>query len=91
MAATRIYNLGFLLSTGVAGLLYYASSRIWPIQPYPQQYADRSRTWEAMRYTEGFFPEDMSTPTYLLDTTVINGEGGSIDKGVDTDNEKMAV
>ncbi|KAH8660291.1 putative allantoin permease [Xylariales sp. PMI_506] len=70
IAAVHIYNLGFLLSTTVAGLLYYISCRIWSVDIYPPQYADRPKTWEIMRHTEGFFPEDTSIPAYLVESAI---------------------
>ncbi|KAL1845917.1 hypothetical protein VTK73DRAFT_413 [Phialemonium thermophilum] len=73
ITSVHIYNLGFLLSTTVAALLYYLSSKVWPVPIYPPEYADRPTTWEAMRYTEGFFPED-PLPAYLSETAVIQGQ-----------------
>jgi NCS1 family nucleobase:cation symporter-1 len=78
-AAVHIYNLGFLLSTTVAAVLYYTSCKIWPVDLYPPQYADRPRAWESMRKTEGFFPEDSAIPSHLLEaaesTSVDNFKG----------------
>ncbi|OKL62315.1 hypothetical protein UA08_03031 [Talaromyces atroroseus] len=65
IAAVRMYNMGFLLSTIVAGLIYYVSCRIWPVPIYPPELAKDDYSWEAMRYTEGFFPEDEVIPEYL--------------------------
>lgn len=79
IAATRIYNMGFLLSTTVAGLLYYTVCCIWPVQVYPSRYADQPTTFEHMRHTEGFFPEDDHYPAHLIEGgTVVEGEGGSL-------------
>ncbi|KAH7303877.1 putative allantoin permease [Stachybotrys elegans] len=58
VAAVRIYNMGFLLSTTVAGLLYYAACTIWPIQFYPPGHEAKSTAWEVMRHNEGFFEGD---------------------------------
>lgn len=81
MAAVHIYSLGFLLSTTFAGVLFYASHQIWPVEIYPPQYSDRSKTWEAMRHTEGFFPEDTTIPTYVIEGGIFDGETASIEKG----------
>ena len=78
IAAERLYNMGFLLSTTVAGLLYYVSCQIWPVMLYPSQYSDRPKTWEHMSRTEGFFPEDELYPEHLIETAVVNA-GGSED------------
>jgi nucleobase:cation symporter-1, NCS1 family len=66
-AAVRMYNMGFLLSTVVAGLIYYVTCRIWPVPIYPPEMVAQGKdeSWEAMRYTEGFFPEDEVIPEYL--------------------------
>jgi NCS1 family nucleobase:cation symporter-1 len=65
-AAVKIYNMGFLLSTIVAGLVYYIACRLWPVAIYPAELDDgRDKSWEAMGYTEGFFPEDEVVPEYL--------------------------
>jgi NCS1 family nucleobase:cation symporter-1 len=78
-AAVRIYNLGFLLSTSVAALVYYASCKIWPVQLYPTEYtssiAPKDTSWEVMRYTEGFFPEDEVIPEYVRDEMLMMGVG----------------
>jgi hypothetical protein len=41
-----------------------------------------------MRHTEGFFPEDSSTPKFLLETTVLTGENASIDREKGAEKEK---
>lgn len=57
--------MGFLLSTIVAGLVYYIACRIWPVAIYPTEMGARDKSWEAMGYTEGFFAEDEVVPEYL--------------------------
>ncbi|QKX63280.1 uncharacterized protein TRUGW13939_10449 [Talaromyces rugulosus] len=72
-AAVRMYNMGFLLSTVVAGLVYYLGCRIWPVPIYPSNVQPKDESWEAMRYTEGFFAEDEVIPEYLRDK-VLDGQ-----------------
>lgn len=74
-AAVHIYNMGFLLSTTVAGVLYYGSCKVWPVSIYPPAYADRPTTWEVMRHTEGFFPEDPLAPISQEESFVIDSKG----------------
>lgn len=74
LAAVRIYNMGFLLSTVTAGVLYYISCQIWPVRVYPPQRDDQPKTWEFLRHTEGFFPGDRMFPAHLLVTPVVNGK-----------------
>ncbi|KAL2817985.1 permease for cytosine/purines, uracil, thiamine, allantoin-domain-containing protein [Aspergillus cavernicola] len=57
-AAVRIYDLGFLISTSVTAVLYYASCRLWPVMVYPVEHADHETGRENMRYTEGFFGDE---------------------------------
>uniref|UniRef100_A0A093UQF2 Allantoin permease n=1 Tax=Talaromyces marneffei PM1 TaxID=1077442 RepID=A0A093UQF2_TALMA len=65
-AAVKIYNMGFLLSTIVAGLVYYIACRIWPVPIFPAELDGRmDKSWEAIGYTEGFFAEDEVVPEYL--------------------------
>ncbi|KAF9875176.1 allantoin transport [Colletotrichum karsti] len=73
-AAVRIYNMGFLLSSITAGLLYYASCKVWPVQIYPPEWNDQPKTREFMRHTEGFFTGEEMYPVHLLDTSTIVGE-----------------
>lgn len=73
IAAVRLYKLGFLLSTTLSALLYYTSCRIWPVQIYPPELQPKDESWEAMRYSEGFFPEDEVIPDYLR-RSVLEGE-----------------
>ena len=73
IAAVRLYNLGFFLSTTVAALLYYVSCRIWPVPIYPPELQPKDETWEAVRYSEGFFPEDEVIPEYLRER-VLDGQ-----------------
>jgi NCS1 family nucleobase:cation symporter-1 len=65
--------MGFLLSTVVAGLVYYLGCRIWPVPIYPSNVQPKDESWEAMRYTEGFFAEDEVIPEYLRDK-VLDGQ-----------------
>lgn len=60
--------MGFLLSTIVAGLVYYIACRIWPVAIYPAELDvdnNKDKSWEAMGHTEGFFAEDEVVPEYL--------------------------
>lgn len=57
--------MGFLLSTVVAALVYYLGCCIWPVPIYPKEVQPKDESWEAMRYTEGFFPDDEVIPEYL--------------------------
>ncbi|RDW86071.1 uncharacterized protein DSM5745_02713 [Aspergillus mulundensis] len=70
-AAVRIYDLGFLLSTSMAALLYYTACRIWPVQIYPAEHVDADKSWEAMRFTEGFFGDEDVVLAYLVQTTLL--------------------
>jgi NCS1 family nucleobase:cation symporter-1 len=72
-AAVRMYNMGFLLSTVVAALVYYLGCRIWPVEIYPREVQPKDESWETMRYTEGFFPEDEVIPDYLRER-VLHGQ-----------------
>lgn len=87
--------MGFLLSTVVAALVYYLGCRIWPVAIYPSEVQPKDESWEAMRYTEGFFPDDEVIPEYLrekvLDGQLIHVKG---DKEVvlpATRDEKLSI
>jgi NCS1 family nucleobase:cation symporter-1 len=70
IAAVHIYDMGFLLSTIFSALVYYVCCKIWPVQVYPQKVGPQDDSWEAMKYTEGFFPQDEVVPEYLRETLV---------------------
>ncbi|CAK7217000.1 hypothetical protein SCUCBS95973_003003 [Sporothrix curviconia] len=57
-SSKHLYSLALLLSFAVASLLYYLFNRIWPTPIYPMPHADESKTFEAMRATDGYFHED---------------------------------
>lgn len=62
--------MGFLLSTTFPALVYYVCCKIWPVQVYPQEVGPQDDSWEAMKYTEGFFPQDEIVPEYLQETLI---------------------
>lgn len=66
--------MGFLLSTITAGLLYYISCKVWPVQTYPPQREQEPKSWEFMRHTEGFFPGDDFFPTNLAEELTLYGK-----------------
>ncbi|RLL93203.1 hypothetical protein CFD26_100974 [Aspergillus turcosus] len=70
IAAVHIYNMGFLLSTTFSAVVYYVCCRIWPVQIYPREVGPQDESWEAMKYTEGFFPQDEIVPEYLREIMV---------------------
>ncbi|KAK4868277.1 hypothetical protein LT330_006999 [Penicillium expansum] len=93
-AAVKIYNMGFLISTAFAALVYYICCRIWPVQIYPTELRAKDASWEAMRYTEGFFPEDEIVPDYLQETviegiTVKPSKGSLEEETMDMQKEAM--
>lgn len=83
IAAVRIYNMGFLLSTITAGVLYYISCMIWPVKIYPSHCDNTPKSWEFMRHTEGFLPEDEHFPAHLIDISVIEGKEMGLDQRQD--------
>ncbi|KAL5337503.1 permease for cytosine/purines, uracil, thiamine, allantoin-domain-containing protein [Aspergillus crustosus] len=80
-AAVRIYDLGFLISTTVTGVLYYASCAIWPVRIYPVGQEGADLGFEGMRFTEGFFGDEEVVPEYLLETTFLEGRAVVVAKG----------
>lgn len=70
IAAVHIYNMGFLLSTTFSAVVYYVCCKIWPVQVYPWEFGPQDENWEAMKYTEGFLPQDEIVPEYLQETLV---------------------
>ncbi|KAF7125404.1 hypothetical protein CNMCM5793_001582 [Aspergillus hiratsukae] len=70
IAAVHIYNMGFLLSTTFSAVVYYVCCKIWPVQVYPREVGPQDESWEAMKYTEGFFPQDEIVPDYLQEIMV---------------------
>ncbi|KAJ6103573.1 hypothetical protein N7486_003795 [Penicillium sp. IBT 16267x] len=70
IAAVHIYNMGFLLSTTFPAVVYYVCCKIWPVQVYPREVGPQDDSWEAMKYTEGFFPQDEIVPEYLQETLI---------------------
>ncbi|KAL4954441.1 permease for cytosine/purines, uracil, thiamine, allantoin-domain-containing protein [Aspergillus filifer] len=65
--AVRIYNLGFLVSTSVAGVLYYVLCWGWPVRMFPRDYEGREggMGFEGMKAVEGFFGDESFVPGYL--------------------------
>ncbi|KAL3298374.1 putative allantoin permease [Colletotrichum asianum] len=86
LAAVRIYNMGFLLSTITASVFYYVSCKIWPVRVYPLRRDDQPKTWEFLRHTEGFFPGDRVFPAHLLAIPVVNEKEVMDTKDEDTSN-----
>ncbi|KAL2810803.1 permease for cytosine/purines, uracil, thiamine, allantoin-domain-containing protein [Aspergillus granulosus] len=73
IAAVRIYDLGFLISTSVTGVLYYLSCQLWPVMVYPDGKEDVGVGYEAMKETEGFFEDDPIIPEYLTGRLGVDG------------------
>jgi NCS1 family nucleobase:cation symporter-1 len=73
IASTRMYNMGFLISTCAGGFSYYVFCRIWPVKVYPDAHADEPVKWEHMASTEGYFEDDNLIPDYLTDRDVFPG------------------
>jgi NCS1 family nucleobase:cation symporter-1 len=78
-----MYDMGFLISTTFAALAYYICCRFWPVQIYPTGLGAKDASWEAMKYTEGFFPENEIVPDYLQETVIegvrVRPEKGSLE------------
>lgn len=85
--------MGFLISTAFAALAYYISCRMWPVQIYPTELGTKDASWEVMRYTEGFFPEDEIVPDYLQETVIegvtVKPPKGSLEDTVNMRKEGM--
>ncbi|KAL4942361.1 hypothetical protein BDV06DRAFT_222214 [Aspergillus oleicola] len=66
-AAVHIYDLGFLVSTSVAGVLYYFLCWCWPARIFPGVYEGREGDvgFEGMKAIEGFFGDEDLVPGYL--------------------------
>ena len=88
-AAVKIYNMGFLISTTFAALFYYICCRIWPVQIYPTELGSKDTSWEATRYTEGFFPEDEIVPDYLQETVIEGVTVGPSKGSLEVETVKM--
>ncbi|KAL2859021.1 permease for cytosine/purines, uracil, thiamine, allantoin-domain-containing protein [Aspergillus pseudodeflectus] len=63
-AAVRIYDLGFLISTSVAGALYWVLCTLWPVRIFPEgkEALGEGLGFEGMRRTEGFFGDESAVP-----------------------------
>lgn len=70
----NMYKLGFLLSFCMAGVVYYITCLIWPVQTLPHG-MHRSLAFEELAINEGFFEhESISTITGVLDGETITAE-----------------
>jgi nucleobase:cation symporter-1, NCS1 family len=78
VASTRIYNMGFILSTLAGGVSYYGICKFWPVKIYPEAHAYEPTTWEHMAPTEGYFEDDNLIPDYLLDRGLFPGMGDQL-------------
>ncbi|KAL3450017.1 permease for cytosine/purines, uracil, thiamine, allantoin-domain-containing protein [Aspergillus insuetus] len=78
-AAVRIYDLGFLISTSVAGVLYWGLCALWPVRIYPvgKEALGEGLGFEGMKRTEGFFGDEEMIPGYLLET--LDGVEGCVE------------
>ncbi|OKL60918.1 hypothetical protein UA08_03181 [Talaromyces atroroseus] len=53
-ASTHMYQLGFLLSFFMGGIVFYLLNLLWPVAIYPElAEADTPKSWEYMTTTEG--------------------------------------
>lgn len=65
-----------MLSFTVAGVLYYAFNKIWPVSIYPAHHADAdAATFEIMKATDGYFDDDEVIITGI-DVTPMQQEEG---------------
>ncbi|KAJ0419441.1 permease for cytosine/purines, uracil, thiamine, allantoin-domain-containing protein [Aspergillus carlsbadensis] len=69
-AAVRIYDLGFLISTSVAGVLYWGLCALWSVRIFPvgKEALGEGLGFEGMKGTEGFFGDEEVVPGYLVET-----------------------
>ncbi|KAK8858958.1 hypothetical protein IAR55_003190 [Kwoniella newhampshirensis] len=65
-ASTKIYNMGFILSTLAGGVSYYVICLIWPPPIMPLGRENEVVRWEGLAETEGYFPEDEDIPSYIV-------------------------
>lgn len=73
-ASKNMYKLGFLLSTGMGGLVYYVLCLIWPVQILPRG-AEQPLGFEQMAANEGFFEhEGIGTITGVLEGEEVGTE-----------------
>ncbi|KAL4969928.1 nucleobase cation symporter-1 family protein [Aspergillus stella-maris] len=88
-AAVRIYDLGFLVSTSVAGVLYYCLCWVWPVRMFSGHYEGREigMGFEGMKASEGFFGDESFVPGYLESSVegsigvVVGVKGEKVEKG----------
>lgn len=63
------------------------------MQIYPAELGTKDESWEAMRYTEGFFPEDEIVPDYLQETVIegvtVKPSKGSLEETMSMRKEGM--
>jgi NCS1 family nucleobase:cation symporter-1 len=78
-AAVRIYDLGFLISTSVAGALYWGLCALWPVRIFPvgKEALGEGMGFEGMKRTEGFFGGEEVVPGYLVET--LDGVEGCVE------------
>jgi hypothetical protein len=53
-----MYTLGFLLASTTGGLIYFALTKIWPIQVYPDSNTPPVM-FEEMGQNDGYFDDDI--------------------------------
>ncbi|KAL4799482.1 permease for cytosine/purines, uracil, thiamine, allantoin-domain-containing protein [Aspergillus venezuelensis] len=93
-AAVRIYDLGFLVSTSVAGVLYYCLCWVWPVRMFPEGYVGREGDmgFEGMKASEGFFGDEHIVPGYLGDSveaSLVVGVGVKGEEGRRVEEEEV--
>ncbi|RSH82105.1 hypothetical protein EHS25_006038 [Saitozyma podzolica] len=66
VASTRLYNMGFIVSTLAGGVSYYIICRFFPPTIMPDTHPEEPTTWECLAPTEGYFPDDDDIPDYIL-------------------------
>jgi NCS1 family nucleobase:cation symporter-1 len=66
VASTRLYNMGFIVSTLAGGVSYYIICRFFPPTIMPDTHSEEPTTWEHLAPTEGYFHDDNDIPDYIL-------------------------
>ncbi|KAG2733907.1 hypothetical protein G9P44_003432 [Scheffersomyces stipitis] len=93
ISATRMYQMGYILTTISSMVFYYCLSLIFKPQIYPEAHRDTPKTWEYMRTTDGFFEDDspIGKVGYFGSVDVFTGEKVDTSEGssVKTKSEKI--
>jgi NCS1 family nucleobase:cation symporter-1 len=65
VASTRLYNMGFIVSSLAGGVSYYLICLMFPPPIMPENHADEPTTWEHLAPTEGYFADDENIPDHI--------------------------